>query len=92
MQEAGGLFEVGMKLEAKDRKNPELICVATITEIQGNRLLIHFDGWTKYYDYWCEPDTVDIHPIGWCEDNGHELQKPSGEGTFSEQEVAQWLF
>ena len=55
--------------------------MATITEIQGNRLLIHFDGWTKYYDYWCQPDTIDIHPIGWCEDNGHELQKPNGKLT-----------
>ena len=78
MQEAGGLFEVGMKLEAKDRKNPELICVATIIGIEGKRLLLHFDGWNEYYDYWCEPDTVDIHPIGWCEEHGHELQKPCG--------------
>ena len=27
---SGNLFEVGMKLEAIDRKNPHLICVATV--------------------------------------------------------------
>ena len=70
---------MGMKLEAKDRKNPGLICVATITEIDGRRLLIHFDGWSKFYDYWCEPNTVDIHPIGWCDNSAYELQKPHGE-------------
>ena len=79
MQEAGSLFEVGMKLEAKDRRIPGLVCVATITGMQGNRLLIHFDGWTEHYDYWCDLDTVDIHPIGWCEEHSHELQKPKGE-------------
>ena len=67
-----------MKLEAMDRKNPELVCVATITEIEGKRLLIHFDGWPQYYDYWCEPDTIDIHPIGWCEKYDYLLESPNG--------------
>jgi hypothetical protein len=39
-----------MRLEAVDRKNPNLICVATISAIDHTRpdpLLIHFDGWTS---------------------------------------------
>ena len=30
-----------------DPEHPALICVATITQIQGHRLLIHFDGFSK---------------------------------------------
>lgn len=41
-----------MKLEAVDRKNPSLICVATIAAVVDNRLLIHFDNWDETYDYW----------------------------------------
>lgn len=41
-----------MKLEAVDRKNPSLICVATIAAAVDNRLLIHFDNWDDTYDYW----------------------------------------
>ncbi|KPP77528.1 hypothetical protein Z043_103048, partial [Scleropages formosus] len=44
-------FRPGMKLEAVDRKNPSLICVATITAVVDNRLLIHFDNWDDSYDY-----------------------------------------
>ena len=74
-------FNAGMKLEAKDRKNPTLVCVATITAVkkEGKQLLIHFDGWGDAYDYWCQSDTTDIHPVGWCEQNYKKLQQPSGE-------------
>ena len=65
-----------MKLEAKDRKNPTMVCVATITEVKNGQLLIHFDGWSSKYDYWCDPTTPDIHPIGWCQAQGHPLQPP----------------
>lgn len=41
-----------MKLEAVDRKNPVHICVATISAVVDNRLLIHFDNWEDTYDYW----------------------------------------
>ncbi len=43
-----------MRLEAVDRKNPTLICVATIADINLSRedsLLIHFDGWGSEYAY-----------------------------------------
>lgn len=46
------MFEVGMKLEAVDRKNPCLVCVATVADIVDNRFLVHFDNWDDTYDYW----------------------------------------
>ena len=71
-------FQVGMKLEAKDRQYPTLICVATITDISDDKILIHFDNWGVNYDYWCELTTTDIHPVGWCSRHNHALQPPNG--------------
>lgn len=71
-------FQAGMRLEAKDRQNPSMVCVATVSEVENGQLLIHFDGWTKTFDYWCKPDTTDIHPVGWCKKVHHHLQKPKG--------------
>ena len=68
-----------MKLEAKDRKNPSLICVATVSDINSTgKLYIHFDGWSTNYDYWCDPSSADIHPMGWCETHDKDLQAPYG--------------
>ncbi len=73
-----------MKLEAKDRQNPSMICVATITETRADgQLLIHFDGWSNRYDYWCEPSSTDIHPTGWCAKHGHHLHPPHGRALYN---------
>ncbi|XP_035378264.1 lethal(3)malignant brain tumor-like protein 1 isoform X2 [Electrophorus electricus] len=69
-------FEVGMKLEAVDRMNPSLICVATVTDIVGSRFLVHFDNWDDTYDYWCDAQSPYIHPIGWCQERDLPLTPP----------------
>ncbi|XP_059501826.1 lethal(3)malignant brain tumor-like protein 4 isoform X2 [Stegostoma tigrinum] len=71
-------FRVGMKLEAVDRKNPSLICVATVTDIIDNRFLVHFDNWDDTYDYWCDASSPYIHPVGWCQEQGKTLTPPQG--------------
>ena len=71
-------FRVGMKLEAVDRKNTVLICVATVADILGDKVLVHFDGWEDVYDYWCDITSPYIHPVGWCQENGHTLSPPCG--------------
>ncbi|XP_025837598.1 lethal(3)malignant brain tumor-like protein 3 isoform X3 [Agrilus planipennis] len=71
-------FRIGMKLEAVDRKNTSLICVATVADMMDNRLLIHFDNWNDIYDYWADPTSPYIHPVGWCDQYGHNLTPPSG--------------
>ncbi|KAK7478155.1 hypothetical protein BaRGS_00030602 [Batillaria attramentaria] len=73
------LLEAGMRLEALDRQNPTLICVATIDEVRQGSLLIHFDGWTSIFDYWAEPDSSDLHPLGYMEGRSEYLQTPNGE-------------
>ncbi|PIO39414.1 hypothetical protein AB205_0006710 [Aquarana catesbeiana] len=70
-----------MKLEAVDRKNPSLLCVATISDIVENRLLIHFDSWDHSYDYWCDASSPYIRPVGHCKEFGIPLTPPPGK-TF----------
>uniref|UniRef100_A0A8C5SGX4 Lethal(3)malignant brain tumor-like protein 1 n=1 Tax=Laticauda laticaudata TaxID=8630 RepID=A0A8C5SGX4_LATLA len=69
-------FQVGLKLEAVDRMNPSLICVATVTDVVDNRFLVHFDNWDDTYDYWCDPSSPYIHPVGWCQEHGKPLTPP----------------
>uniref|UniRef100_G3P3I1 L3MBTL histone methyl-lysine binding protein 1b n=1 Tax=Gasterosteus aculeatus aculeatus TaxID=481459 RepID=G3P3I1_GASAC len=71
-------FQIGMKVEAVDKRNPMLIRVATIADTEDHRLKIHFDGWSSEYDYWVETDYPDLHPVGWCQKTGHPLQYPNG--------------
>ncbi|XP_050016599.1 sex comb on midleg-like protein 2 isoform X3 [Alexandromys fortis] len=69
-------FKVGMKIEAVDRKNPFLICPATIGAVRGDQIYITFDGWSGAFDYWCRYDSRDIFPVGWCCLTGDVLQPP----------------
>uniref|UniRef100_A0A8C1LFD5 L3MBTL histone methyl-lysine binding protein 4 n=1 Tax=Cyprinus carpio TaxID=7962 RepID=A0A8C1LFD5_CYPCA len=75
---SGSVFEVGMKLEAVDRKNPCLVCVASVADIVDQRFLVHFDNWDDTYDYWCDASSPYIHPVGWCQDHGRPLTAPQG--------------
>ncbi|KAK9401979.1 sex comb on midleg-like 2 [Crotalus adamanteus] len=74
-------LKVGMKLEAIDRKNPYLICPATIGDVRGDEVFITFDGWRGAFDYWCKYDSRDIFPVGWCDLTGDALQPPGNSVT-----------
>lgn len=76
-------FRVGMKLEAVDRKNTSLVCVASVRDMMDNRILVHFDSWDDIYDYWADPTSPYIHPIGWCDQYGHNLTPPNGIYTIT---------
>ncbi|KMQ90581.1 polycomb protein scm, partial [Lasius niger] len=56
------LFDVGHKLEAIDKKNPQLICTATVGAVKDDMIHITFDGWRGAFDYWCRYDSRDIFP------------------------------
>ncbi|GAA6090339.1 sex comb on midleg-like protein 2 isoform X1 [Tachysurus ichikawai] len=77
-------FKPGMKLEAVDKKNPYLICPATIGEVRGEEVFVMFDGWRGAFDYWCRYDSRDIFPVGWCAVTKHSLQPP---GNSSESKI-----
>ncbi|XP_077568581.1 polycomb protein SCMH1 isoform X1 [Stigmatopora nigra] len=69
-------FQPGMKMEAVDRKNPYLICPATVGEVKGQEIFVMFDGWRGAFDYWCPFESRDIFPVGWCQLTKHSLQPP----------------
>nr|XP_023023358.1 polycomb protein Scm [Leptinotarsa decemlineata] len=70
------LFQVGQKLEAVDKKNPQLICCATVGAVKNDQIHVTFDGWRGAFDYWCKYDSRDIFPVGWCAKSGHPMQPP----------------
>lgn len=72
------LFKQGMKLEAIDKKNPYLICPATVGEVNGDDVKILFDGWKGSFDYVCKYHSRDIFPVNWCRDNCHYIAAPNG--------------
>uniref|UniRef100_A0A671LCD0 Polycomb protein SCMH1-like n=1 Tax=Sinocyclocheilus anshuiensis TaxID=1608454 RepID=A0A671LCD0_9TELE len=74
-------FKPGTKLEAVDKKNPYLICPATIGEVKGEEVFVMFDGWRGAFDYWCRYDSRDIFPVGWCSVTKHSLQPPGNSIT-----------
>uniref|UniRef100_A0A3B4U5A9 L3MBTL histone methyl-lysine binding protein 4 n=1 Tax=Seriola dumerili TaxID=41447 RepID=A0A3B4U5A9_SERDU len=71
-------FRLGMKMEAVDKKNPGLVCVASVADVIEDHFLVHFDNWDDTYDYWCDSSSPYIHPVGWCEEQGRPLTAPQG--------------
>ena len=69
-----------MKIEAEDG-DYGIICVATIVDMKKEKLKIHYDGWTKKYDFWATVWSDKIHYCGWCQDKGIPLCPPKGKYT-----------
>lgn len=69
-------FKIGSKLEAVDLREPALICPATVTDLKGPLLRIHFDGWDDSYDQLVDMDSLDIFPVSYCASVSHPLQPP----------------
>lgn len=63
-------------MEAVDKKNPHLICAATIDAVKDDQIHVTFDGWRGAFDYWTRYDSRDIFPVGWCELSCHPMQPP----------------
>lgn len=76
-------FEIGMKFEIVDEKNPTLIRPATVISVRGYSLQVLFDGWPTNYQFWTEDDNPDIHPINWCQKTEHPLEPPPPNGNIS---------
>ena len=64
-------------------------CDSVAVEVEGDNVLINFDGWTSRYDYWTTTDSKDLHPIGYMEqrmkyhrDYVQKLQPPKSKYTL----------
>ena len=55
-------WKVGAKLECADPDKPDLVHVATVTNMAEGRVLIHFDGWSHNYDLWTPPSSPLLTP------------------------------
>lgn len=69
-------FQVGMKLEVVDKKNPQLIRPATVVNVDDYEVKVLFDGWPERYAFWLADDHPDLHPMYWCKQTGHPLEGP----------------
>ena len=52
------------QVEAIDSTFKDIITVATIKEIEGDLVLLSFDGWDESYDFWVGIDDGDFQPPG----------------------------
>lgn len=69
-------------MEAVDKKNPQLICCATVDAINSDQIHVAFDGWRGAFDYWTRFDSRDIFPVGWCTRSCHPVQPPGHRNKF----------
>ncbi|XP_058797156.1 lethal(3)malignant brain tumor-like protein 3 [Phymastichus coffea] len=78
-------FKRCMKLEAVDKRLPQLIRVTTVEDVKDHMIKIRFDGWPENHGYWVDDDSPDIHPMGWCSKTGHPLEPPLTQDNLSER-------
>lgn len=78
-------FREGTLIEAVDLMQSRLVCVATISKVVGRLLRIHFNGWDETFDQWCDCESPDLFPWGWCQLVGYDLEPPKQEGSESAQ-------
>ena len=75
-------FRVGMRVEAADLMDSRLVCVATIAQVAGRLVRVHFDGWSDEFDQWMDASSPEIYPVGWCELAGYRLETPVVNGIY----------
>nr|XP_056702594.1 scm-like with four MBT domains protein 2 [Euleptes europaea] len=68
-----------MKLEVANKHHPDTYWVATIITTCGQLLLLRYCGYgdDRRTDFWCDVMTADLHPVGWCTQNGKGLMPPN---------------
>ncbi|VDP84152.1 unnamed protein product [Echinostoma caproni] len=71
--------QVGQRLEAVDRRCPQLIRVANIVSVgPPGFLTIGYDGWQDKFNVCLETNCADLFPVGYCQATDHPLQPPPG--------------
>ncbi|XP_063164547.1 scm-like with four MBT domains protein 2 isoform X2 [Candoia aspera] len=72
-------LQPGMKLEVANKHNVDTYWVATTITTCGQLLLLRYCGYEddRRADFWCDVMTADLHPVGWCTQNGKVLMPPN---------------
>lgn len=50
--------------------------MATVEQVVGRLLRLHFDGWEEAFDQWIDCESPDIYPVGWSELMKYSLEGP----------------
>ncbi|KAM6436227.1 scm-like with four MBT domains protein 2 isoform 2-T2 [Liasis olivaceus] len=71
-------LQPGMKLEVANKHSADTYWVATTITTCGQLLLLRYCGYEedRRADFWCDVMTADLHPVGWCTQNGKVLMPP----------------
>ncbi|XP_043273622.1 scm-like with four MBT domains protein 1 [Venturia canescens] len=72
--EAG--YEAGMRLEAVDPRDENIICAAHIAKVMEDLLWIKLDNFDDRRDHIVHMHSMQIFPVGWCESNHYPLKPP----------------
>ncbi|PVD24335.1 hypothetical protein C0Q70_14815 [Pomacea canaliculata] len=71
-------FVKGMRVEVANKSAPGTYWVASIIMTCGPLLRLRYEGYEEdgSADFWSDLSACEIHPIGWCTENGQVLQPP----------------
>lgn len=71
-------FTEGMKLEVPNKQCPDTYWVASVVMTCGQLLRLRYEGYEedRSSDFWCDIATSEVHPVGWCSQNGKTLSPP----------------
>lgn len=70
-------FRVGLKLEAYNVSRSSSVRPAKVVDLMGSRVQVAYEGATKYTpsnSFWADQASTLIHPVGWAQLLGHELE------------------
>lgn len=71
-------FEFGMKLEVRYTSRDCFFGPATVIDVNGDHIIVRFDGHDESYDKSMKFNSPNIFPINWCKTNGHHMEIPPG--------------
>ncbi|XP_069740383.1 PHD finger protein 20-like isoform X3 [Narcine bancroftii] len=88
----GITFEVGARLEARDRLKKWYTAHIEKIDYEEGKVLIHFKRWNHRYDEWFSWDSVYLRPLErpLLRKEGAKLEEPTVEFRPSEQVLACW--
>lgn len=92
-------FRCNLNVEVVDKNRISQVKVATIEKIVGKRLHVrYFETEDDDNGFWCHEDSNLIHPVGWAQRVGHEIDAPAeyiqkcATGQWEEDDATENLF
>lgn len=88
-------FQVGLKLEAYNVNRSSSVRVAKVVDRVGSRIRVAYEGHTKLAhdnSFWADQASTLIHPVGWAQLLGHELEasKDYAESSARKIQSGKW--